>query len=112
MIDFRRVRLLLERNGHKELTDRGLLELLLEISVSNATALADLQASVTALEAAAGDAPTDVSAGIEAARTAVDGVTTQLGGTPPSTGDTGTDTGDDTGTGIAEPTDPGTTPGS
>lgn len=64
--------------------DRKLLGDILEVVLSNQTALADLQASVAALQAAAGNVPADISAGVETAASEVNAVTTSLGGTPPA----------------------------
>jgi hypothetical protein len=64
--------------------DRHLLERILELEMSNASALADLQASVAALQAAQGNVPQDISAGVETAASDINAVTTSLGGTPPA----------------------------
>ena len=64
--------------------DHELLERILEQVTTNTQALADLQASVAALQAAQGNVPADISAGVETEVSNVNAVTTALGGTPPA----------------------------
>jgi hypothetical protein len=80
------------------------------MSVGNAQALADLQASVDALVAASDNVPPDISDSVESAVTTIDGVTTALGGTPPSSGSSTTTPAADTPTEDVVKDDPGSAP--
>ena len=75
------------RHFWHHVTDRELLEKILEITMSNATALTDLQTAVANLQTAAGTVPADTSAGVEAAAADVQAVADQLAPTtaPPAT---------------------------